>query len=99
MYFFTDPPTITKFPEVGPFRIGDPLHVFCSASGIPSPTVTLFINDKETFRGRLSVAYNVTSATIKNDHGTYECVASSNSKATGQPFATASKSIEVLVQG
>ena len=98
MYFFTDPPEITEFPEVGPLRIGDPLHVFCSASGIPLPTIRLFINDKEVFKGSLSVAH-VTSATIRNDHGTYKCVASSNSRATGEPFPTASKSIEVIVQG
>ena len=101
MHFFADPPTITKFPEVGPFRAGDPLHVFCSASGIPSPTIQLFINDEEilVFHGALSVTHNVTSTTIRNDHGTYKCVASSNSRATGQPFPTASKSIEVIVQG
>ena len=73
--------------------------MFCSASGIPSPTVQLFINDKEIFQGSLSVTYNVTSATIKDDHGTYKCVASSENRATGQPFPAASKSIEVLVQG
>ena len=99
MYVFTDPPEITEFPEVGPLRIGDPLHVFCSASGIPSPTIQLFINDEEAFKGPLSVTHRVTSVTIKNDHGTYECVASSNSRATGEPFPTASKSIEVIVQG
>ena len=99
MYVFTDPPTITKFPEIGPFKVGDPLYVFCSASGVPSPTITLFINDEEAFQGPLSVALNVTSATIKNDNGTYKCVANSNSRATGQPFPTASKLIEVIVQG
>lgn len=99
MNFFTDPPTITKFLVVGPFRVGEPLHVFCSASGIPSPTITLFLNDEKIFQGALSVTLNITSATIRNDNGTYRCMASSTSRATGEPFPSASKSIEVLVQG
>ena len=98
-YVITDPPTITDFPEVGPFKVGEPIHVFCSASGVPSPTVTLFINGEQTFEGPLIVVHNITSATTKNDHGTYKCVARSISRATEQPFPAASKSIQIVVQG
>ena len=52
-----------------------------------------------TDSARGSFQYTVTSATSKDDHGTYYCNASSTSTATGQSFPTASKSIEVLVQG
>ena len=89
---------ITEFPEVDPVRVGHPFDVSCNASGVPSPTVALYINGEQSFSGS-SVRHVITSASIKLDNGTYECIASSTSRATGQPFPTDSKSIEVIVQG
>ena len=74
--------------------------MFCNVSGIPRPSVTIYRNGKEVagpFSG--SLGHTITSASAKNDHGTYNCNASSISTATGLPFPTASKSIQVIVQG
>ena len=98
--FFADPPSIT-FEEVDPIEDGSELHLLCSASGIPTPSITIYRND-EKVSGPLpggSLEYTVTSASAKNNHGTYSCNASSISNITGLPFPTASKSIQVIVQG
>ena len=97
--FFTDPPSVT-FEEVNPIKDGGSLYLFCNASGVPTPTTTIYRNGKEfagPFHGALG--HTITSASAKNDHGTYSCNASSISSTTGRPFLTASKSIQVIVQG
>ena len=96
----TDPPSITAFPEVDPIKDGESLNLLCSASGVPTPSITIYRNGEEvvSFLGG-SVKQTITSASAKNDHGTYSCNASSTSRTTGQPFPDASKSIQVIVQG
>ena len=100
MSFLTDPPSITAFAEVDPIKDGENLYLVCSASGVPTPSIAIYRNGEEvvSFLGG-SVEQTITSASAKNDHGTYSCNASSTSRATGQPFPIASKSIQVIVQG
>ena len=98
--FFTDPPSVT-FEEVDPIKDDGSLYLFCNASGVPTPTITIYRNGKE-FAGPFSggsLGHTITSASAKSDHGTYSCNASSMSRTTGLPFPTASKSIQVIVQG
>lgn len=101
MSFLTDPASITAFAEVDPIKDGESLYLFCSASGVPTPSITIYRNGEEVVGGfpAGSLVYTTTSASAKHDHGTYSCNASSTSRTTGQPFPIASKSIQVIVQG
>ncbi|XP_065904635.1 receptor-type tyrosine-protein phosphatase S-like isoform X2 [Dysidea avara] len=93
-------PTIVEFAEVDPVKVEEPFNLLCSANGVPSPTIVLYKDgDKiqENPEGFDQITHSVTSATLK-DNGTYTCNASSNSRAIGEPFSVATKSIEVMVQ-
>ena len=98
--FVPDPPTITEFAEVDPIRVGENLDLLCTATGVPTPILTIY-NDGE-FVASLPGGYlthTITSASSRDDHGMYNCTAHSTSKATGQPLPVASKTIQVIVEG
>ena len=91
----TDPPSITIDPPQSPYvvAVGSRLPLYCTAYGLPLPTVQWYINNSPTNQHPPEFYLVPTTSA----HTTvYTCVATNNA---GNITHTVSKNITVIVEG